>query len=139
MDAEKVMANPQVWDGLKLSLKTHQIKNDLPYQDSSVGSSFTLRPQLIPLDVKIILLGSRELYYTIGEYDEEFAELFRVLADFDYYLPSSDKLQYQFITKVTEYCEQTLKCTATQAAMVRLLKFSYRQAEHHNKLISAFC
>ena len=138
MDAEKVMANPQVWDGLKLSLKTHQIKNDLPYQDSSVGSSFTLRPQLIPLDVKIILLGSRELYYTIGEYDEEFAELFRVLADFDYYLPSSDKLQYQFITKVTEYCEQTLKCTTTQAAMVRLLKFSYRQAEHHNKLSARF-
>ena len=138
MDAEKVMANPQVWDGLKLSLKTHQIKNDLPYQDSAVGSSFTLRPQLIPLDVKIILLGSRELYYTIGEYDEEFAELFRVLADFDYYLPSSDKLQYQFITKVTEYCQNTLKCNLTEPAMARLLKFSYRQAEHHNKLSARF-
>lgn len=138
MDAEKVMANPQVWDGLKLSLKTHQIKNDLPYQDNAVGSSFTLRPQLIPLDVKIILLGSRELYYTIGEYDEEFAELFRVLADFDYYLPSSDKLQYQFITKVAEYCQQTLKCTITEAGMARLLKFSYRQAEHHNKLSARF-
>ena len=36
MDAEKVMANPQVWDGLKLSLKMHQIKNDLPYQDLSL-------------------------------------------------------------------------------------------------------
>tara|TARA_B100001059_G_C17829107_1_gene583406 strand:+ start:1163 stop:3607 length:2445 start_codon:yes stop_codon:yes gene_type:complete len=138
MDAEKVMANPQVWDGLKLSLKTHQIKNDLPYQDSAVGSSFTLRPQLIPLDVKIILLGSRDLYYTIGEYDEEFAELFRVLADFDYYLPSSDKLQYQFITKVTEYCQDTLKCSLTESAMARLLKFSYRQAEHHNKLSARF-
>jgi lon-related putative ATP-dependent protease len=138
MDAEKIMANPQVWDGLKLALKTHQIKNDLPYQDSTVGTSFTLRPQLIPLDVKIILLGSRELYYTIGEYDEEFAELFRVLADFDYYLPSSDKLQYQFITKVSAYCEEMLKCTATNAAMVRLLKFSYRQAEHHNKLSARF-
>ncbi|NMR25146.1 AAA family ATPase [Pseudoalteromonas sp. NEC-BIFX-2020_015] len=138
MDAEKVMANPLVWDGLKLSLKTHQIKNDLPYQDNAVGSSFTLRPQLIPLDVKIILLGSRDLYYTIGEYDEEFAELFRVLADFDYYLPSSDKLQYQFITKVIEYCKGTLKCTLTDEAMARLLKFSYRQAEHHNKLSARF-
>ncbi|KPH61709.1 ATP-dependent protease [Pseudoalteromonas porphyrae] len=138
MDAEKVMANPLVWDGLKLSLKTHQIKNDLPYQDNAVGSSFTLRPQLIPLDVKIILLGSRDLYYTIGEYDEEFAELFRVLADFDYYLPSSDKLQYQFITKVIEYCQGTLKCTLTDEAMARLLKFSYRQAEHHNKLSARF-
>ncbi|MBD1581222.1 Lon protease family protein [Pseudoalteromonas sp. S16_S37] len=138
MDAEKVLANPQVWDGLKLSLKTHQIKNDLPYQDNSVGSSFTLKPQLIPLDVKIILLGSRELYYTIGEYDEEFAELFRVLADFDYYLPSSDKMQYQFITKVQDYASSTLNCTLSAQAFVRLLKFSYRQAEHHTKLSARF-
>ncbi|TMP31070.1 Lon protease family protein [Pseudoalteromonas rubra] len=138
MDADKVLANAQVWDGLKLSLKTHQIKNDLPYQDSSVGSSFTLKPQLIPLDVKIILLGSRDLYYTIGEYDEEFGELFRVLADFDYYLPDSDRLQYQFVTKVQEYCEQTLKCTLTGEALARLLKFSYRQAEHQNKLSARF-
>ncbi|CAH9049508.1 Lon protease [Pseudoalteromonas holothuriae] len=138
MDAEKVLANPQVWDGLKLSLKTHQIKNDLPYQDNSVGSSFTLKPQLIPLDVKIILLGSRDLYYTIGEYDEEFAELFRVLADFDYYLPSSDKMQYQFVTKVQEYANSTLNCTLTEQAFVRLLKFSYRQAEHHTKLSARF-
>ena len=138
MDADKVLANPQVWDGLKLSLKTHQIKNDLPYQDNSVGSSFTLRPQLIPLDVKIILLGSRDLYYTIGEYDEEFAELFRVLADFDYYLPSSDKMQYQFISKVQEYCDTTLSCTLTADALSRLLKFSYRQAEHQTKLSARF-
>ncbi|KJZ03099.1 Lon protease family protein [Pseudoalteromonas piscicida] len=138
MDAEKVMANAQVWDGLKLSLKTHQIKNDLPYQDNSVGSSFTLKPQLIPLDVKIILLGSRDLYYTIGEYDEEFAELFRVLADFDYYLPSSDKMQYQFITKVMEYCNDTLKIELSSAALARMLKFSYRQAEHHSKLSARF-
>ncbi|MEI5640863.1 MULTISPECIES: Lon protease family protein [unclassified Pseudoalteromonas] len=138
MDAEKMIASPQVWDGLKLSLKTHQIKNDLPYQDSSVGSSFTLKPQLIPLDVKIILLGSRDLYYTIGEYDEEFAELFRVLADFDYFLPSSDKMQYQFITKVMEYCQQTLKIELSAQALARLLKFSYRQAEHHSKLSARF-
>ncbi len=138
MDAEKMLANAQVWDGLKLSLKTHQIKNDLPYQDSSVGSSFTLSPQLIPLDVKIILLGSRELYYAIQEVDDEFGEHFRVLADFDYFIPSSDKFQYQFITKVANYCKQTLKMDVSAESMVRLLKFSYRQAEHHNKLSARF-
>ena len=138
MDAEKVMTNVQVWDGLKLSLKTHQIKNDLPYQDSSVGSSFTLRPQLIPLDVKVILLGSRDLYYTLNEYDEEFAEHFRVLADFDYYLPGSDKYQYQFITKVIEYCREKLKIEPNNEAMALLLRFSHRQAEHQQKLSARF-
>ena len=138
MDAEKVMTNPQVWDGLKLSLKSKQIKNDLPYQDSSVGSSFTLRPQLIPLDVKIILLGSRDLYYTLNEYDEEFAEHFRVLADFDYTLAGSDKYQYQFITKIQEYCSGTLNMQISADALALLLRFSHRIAEHQKKLSARF-
>ncbi len=61
-----------------------------------------------------------------------------MLADFDYYLPSSDKMQYQFISKVQDYAQQTLNCTLTAEAFARLLKFSYRQAEHHTKLSARF-
>ncbi|ATC94098.1 Lon protease family protein [Pseudoalteromonas tunicata] len=138
MDAEKVMANPQVWDGLKLSLKARHIKNDLPAQESSLGGSFTLRPQLIPLDVKIVLLGSRDLYYLMQEYDDEFNEFFRVLADFEYFIPDSDKFRYQFITRVQEHVNKNLKSDLTQEAMAKLLYFSYRQAEHQSKLSARF-
>ncbi|MBE0362504.1 hypothetical protein PULV_a0007 [Pseudoalteromonas ulvae UL12] len=138
MDAEKVMANPQVWDGLKLSLKAHHIKNDLPAQESSLGGSFTLRPQLIPLDVKIILLGSRDLYYLMQDYDDEFNEFFRVLADFEYFIPDSDKYRYQLITRVQQHVSENLSSDLSAQAMARLMYFSYRQAEHQSKLSARF-
>ncbi|PAJ73231.1 ATP-dependent protease [Pseudoalteromonas sp. NBT06-2] len=138
VDAEKVMANPQVWDALKLSLKTHKIKNDCLAQEGGLGGSFTLRPQLIPLDVKIVFLGSRDLYYLMQEYDEEFNEQFRVLADFEFFIPGSDKFQYQFITKVQEHASKELKLALTEEGIAQLLIFSYRQAEHQTKLSARF-
>ncbi|SFC28952.1 Lon protease family protein [Pseudoalteromonas denitrificans] len=138
MDADKVMASPQLWDALKLSLKTHQIKNDLLAQDSALGGNYTLRPQLIPLDVKIVLLGSRDLYYLMQEYDEEFNEQFRVLADFEFFIPGSDKFQYQFISKVQEHALDVLKLELTKEGIAELLNFSYRQAEHQTKLSARF-
>lgn len=138
MDAEKLMANSQVWDALKLSLKSKQIKTDLAAQDSSVGASFTLKPQLIPLDVKIILLGSRDLYYVMQEYDDEFNELFRVLADFDYHIPATDKYQFQLISRVQKYATETLKMSLSAHAFAALLRFSHRQAEHQRKLSARF-
>jgi predicted ATP-dependent protease len=137
VDAEKVMANPQVWDALKLSLKTHQIKNDCLVQDGGAGGG-SLKPQLIPLDVKIIFLGSRELYYLMQEYDEEFNEQFRVLADFEFFIPGSDKFQYQFISKVQEHASKVLELDLTDEAIAQLLYFSYRQAEHQTKLSARF-
>jgi lon-related putative ATP-dependent protease len=138
MDAIKLMENSQVWDALKLSLKSRQIKTDLAAQDSAVGASFTLRPQLIPLDVKIILLGSRDLYYTVQEYDDEFNELFRVLADFDYYIPATDKYQFQLISRIQKYATDTLALSVDASAFSSLLRFSHRQAEHQNKLSARF-
>lgn len=138
MDAEKLMANSQVWDALKLSLKTKQIKTDLAAQDAAIGSSFTLKPQLIPLDVKIILLGSRDLYYVMQEYDDEFNELFRVLADFDYHIPATDKYQFQLISRIQKYARETLDLTLNAQAFQALLRFSHRQAEHQKKLSARF-
>ena len=49
-----------------------------------------MQPEKIPLSVKVILLGDAEIYYTLQDYDQEFTELFRVLADFDRHLEKTD-------------------------------------------------
>ncbi len=138
LDAHKLIQQAELWDSLKRALKVGQIKQHLAFQDTSLGTSFTLRPQAIPLDVKIILLGSRELYYVMQEHDEEFAEHFRVLADFEYVLSPSEKVTYQFISKAQSYAEQTAGMPLTECAMMALMRFSYRQAEHQKKLSARF-
>nr|WP_274620396.1 ATP-binding protein [Colwellia maritima] len=79
LDADKLLTQPLVWSRLKLALKTRQITIENPYSELSQPGAYSLQPEKIPLQVKVILLGDAEIYYTLQDYDQEFTELFRVL------------------------------------------------------------
>ena len=137
IEADKLVQQPAVWESLKLALKSHQIKMESPTGEANIVNASSLNPQPIPLDVKIILMGSRELYYLMQEYDNEFNELFRVLADFEHYIPLNDQVLYGFVQKVKQYCEGH-DISLSADAMVELLHFSFRQAAHQHKLSARF-
>jgi len=82
LDAEKVLMNPFAWDGLKRSIRAREIRIESLERQLSLVSTISLEPRAIPLDVKIVLVGSRLLYYLLKEYDPEFELLFKVTADF---------------------------------------------------------
>lgn len=137
IEADKLVQQPAVWESLKLALKSHQIKMESPTGEANIVNASSLNPQPIPLDVKIILMGSRELYYLMQEYDNEFNELFRVLADFEHYIPLNDQVLYGFVQKVKQYCDSH-EISLSADAMVELLHFSFRQAAHQHKLSARF-
>lgn len=83
LDADKILQRPYVWEGLKRSLTSREIKIEPVEEWTSQNSTLTLSPQPIALDVKLILLGDRETYHLLSEYDPDFIELFKVLADFN--------------------------------------------------------
>ncbi|WP_199609348.1 Lon protease family protein [Flocculibacter collagenilyticus] len=138
IEADKVMSNPYVWEALKLALQSHKLTMEPYHHDIGMVSSITLSPQPIPLDVKIILLGSRQLYYMMEEYDDEFNELFRVLADFEHEIHANDRAHHEFIQKILQYVEQIDIDEISPCAIARLLEFSFRQAEHQHKLSARF-
>lgn len=138
LDAEKMLTQPNVWESLKRALKSHQLRMELPNQEGSIQNATILEPQEIPLNVKVILMGSRELYYTIQELDDEFNELFRILADFEHSIPVSQSTMHQFVSKVVEQVEKLDVEGITESAIACLLNFSYRQAEHQHKLSARF-
>lgn len=137
IEADKLMQQPAVWESLKLALKSHQIKMESLTGEANIVNASSLNPQPIPLDVKVILMGSRELYYLMQEYDNEFNELFRVLADFEHYIPLNEKALYGFVQKVKQYAlDHQLHITVE--ALEQLLIFSFRQAAHQHKLSARF-
>jgi lon-related putative ATP-dependent protease len=83
LDAIKVLSSPYAWAGLKRALQFGEIRIESPYEMLSLTSTVSLEPEPIPLDVKIIMMGERRLYYLLAAYDPDFAELFKVAADFD--------------------------------------------------------
>jgi lon-related putative ATP-dependent protease len=80
LDARRVLAAPDSWETLKRALRTSEIAIDSPY---SAQTTVTLEPATIPLDVKVIIVGSRSIYYRLAAMDPDFSELFKVAADFD--------------------------------------------------------
>src|SRR5690606_32050623 len=71
------------WEGLKRALQFHQIRIESPIQMMSLSSTVSLEPEPIELDVKVILLGERRIYYLLTQLDPDFLDLFKVAADFD--------------------------------------------------------
>ncbi|EAR11234.1 Lon protease family protein [Reinekea blandensis] len=134
LDAEKLLIEPYAWDALKLALKTKELKMESPYADASLMHAVTLSPESIRLNVKVVLLGSRDIYYQLQEWDPEFMELFRVPVDFDSFIPSNRDNIDNLILRIKDYGETKGFKPLTKAALERLIEYSLREAEHQKRL-----
>lgn len=138
LDVDKMVQQPYVWEALKLALKFATLKMDIPQQDVGMVNAITLTPQSIDLNVKVILMGSRDLYYTLQDYDDEFDELFRVLVDFDHEIDLSEQNLRDFVGRVRHQAVLLGLGGISEAAMQRLVSYSMRMAEHQQKLSARF-
>ncbi|TCS44047.1 Lon protease family protein [Reinekea marinisedimentorum] len=134
LDAEKLLLEPFAWDALKLALKTKELKMESPFVEASLMHTVTLSPESIKLNVKVILLGSRDIYYQLQEWDPEFMELFRVPVDFDSFIPRSRDNIDNLILRIKDYGEEKGFKPLTRGALEKLIEFSLREAEHQNRL-----
>ncbi len=83
LDAHKVLMSPYAWEGLKRALSSKQIRIESLAEMLSIVSTVSLEPEPVPLNIKVVLVGERILYYLLQYYDPEFSDLFKVAADFD--------------------------------------------------------
>jgi lon-related putative ATP-dependent protease len=83
LDAERLIAGGYGWAALKRALQSGEIRIESVEQALSLASTVTLQPEPIPIDVKVVLVGSPMLYYLLSSRDDDFAELFKIAADFD--------------------------------------------------------
>jgi lon-related putative ATP-dependent protease len=134
LDADKLLTQPTVWSRLKLAMKTQQIAVENPYSDYSQPGIYSLQPEKIPLQVKVILLGDADIYYTLQEYDQEFTELFRVLADFDRFLPKTDDNLLAYANLIRQRALANHYPVVADDAVVELIRYALRRAEHQQKI-----
>jgi lon-related putative ATP-dependent protease len=105
LDVRKVLTQPYAWEGLKRVLRSEEIKIESLGQQLSLISTVSLEPEAIPLDVKVALFGDRLLYYLLHQLDPDFADLFKVAADFSEQMdrdPENQKLYAQLIATLIE-------------------------------------
>lgn len=90
VDARKLLLQPYSYEGLKRALRGGEIRIESPGQAYGLISTVSLEPEPIPLDVKVVMLGERLIYYLMYENDPDFGELFKVVADFEDQMDRSD-------------------------------------------------
>ncbi len=134
VDAEKLLHEPFVWEALKRALSSNQLKIESPYSEMGLVSTTTLIPEWIPLDVKIVLIGSRSTYYLLQDLDDDFNDMFRVLVDFDDYLPCTTDHMESFARLMQSRCIEKSYASISRAGVIRLIEQSARLAEDQRHL-----
>lgn len=87
LDALRLLANPFAWDCLKRVLRAGEIRIELLSGSRAWAGTTSSNLEPIPVEVKVILVGERLLYYLLDAYDPDSAQLFKVAADFAEDLP----------------------------------------------------
>ncbi|WP_315292657.1 Lon protease family protein, partial [Pseudomonas oleovorans] len=134
VEAEKLLSEPFVWEALKRALHSRQLKMESPLGDLGRIATVTLNPQVIPLQLKVIIIGSRQLYYALQDADPDFQEMFRVLVDFDEDIPLAEENLEQFAQLMKTRTSEEGMAPLTGAAVARLATHSARLAEHQGRL-----
>jgi lon-related putative ATP-dependent protease len=133
IDADKLLEQPTAWDTLKRALKKQEIK--IPSIDAKNGnvSLVTLQPEVIPLEVKIILVGSRNLYNQLVE-DDDFSELFKVEVDFSDTIECSKESLNQYAQVIATLVRKNKLIAFEQDAVKCVIEYGMRQIEDTTQL-----
>lgn len=83
LDARNLLTQPFAWDALKRSLRGKQVRIESLGQMMSLVTTASLEPEPVPLGLKIVLIGERELFYLLEQFDPDFHALFKVVVDFE--------------------------------------------------------
>lgn len=137
IDALKVLREPLAWEALKRALRRRKIVIESPGEFMSLVSTVTLEPDAVPLDLKVLLFGDRYLYYMLSNADPEFAELFKVAADFDDVMDRETENDILFAHYLADICRREDLLPLDRTAVARVTERASRLAEDAEKISTA--
>jgi lon-related putative ATP-dependent protease len=134
IDALNLLAQPYAWEGLKRALRSHDVRIESLGQALSLTSTVSLEPQPVPLDIKVVLIGERLLYYLLFQYDPDFAQLFKVAADFDDQVDRNGENCQLYARMVATLAHREKLRPLDRTAVARVLEHAARLAGDAEKL-----
>jgi len=134
LDARKVLMSPFSWEGLKRALHAHEVRIESLEKMFSLASTTSLQPEPIPINVKVVLTGSRLLYYLLKQYDPEFVLLFKVAADFAEDIERNDENSELYARLIAGLQKENELAPFDKHAVQRIIEHCSRLVEDSEKL-----
>lgn len=138
VQAQDILSAPQAWEALRRVIKTKEINMDAIREQLGTVVAPTLKPEPIPANIKIIMIGSSYYYELLSTYDEEFDKFFKIRADFDYEMPRSQENMLKIAQFIKGFTMREKTMDFDVSAVCAVVEYSSRAAERQNKLSTRF-
>ncbi len=138
VNALDVLRNPFSWDALKRAVRKGEVKVEDLAEMYGFVTTGGMKPDPIPVKVKVVLQGSPWLYYLLYAYDEDYRKLFKVKADFGVDLKAESSQRMQYAHFVARLCGKEGLIPFDRSAVAAVVEQASRQAEHQKKLSLRF-
>lgn len=138
LQAKDVLTTPFMWEGLKKVLRTRTICIENLRDQFGLASMAALKPEPIPLSLKVILVGSDRLYHLLYRLDEDFSKLFKIKVDFDEEMEATLENLTCLARFIRGYTQREQGIPFTPKAVVGIAEYSARQVGHQERLSTRF-
>ena len=138
LPVEELLQNIFSWDGLKRALKNKQVAVEEAGERLGFITTKGLRPEPIPLSIKVVLIGNPLLYQMLYSMDKDFKELFKVKADFDTTMDRTQENMQRYAAFICTFCGKENLRHLEASAVAKTIEYASRLAEDQEKLSTRF-
>lgn len=138
VQAQDVLSAPNAWAALRRVIKTKEINMDSIRELMANSVAPILRPEPIPANIKVIMIGSEYFYELLAQNDEEFDKFFKIRADFDYEMPRTKENIAKISQFIKGYVEREKTLEFDVSAVCSIIEYSSRTAARQDKLSTRF-
>jgi lon-related putative ATP-dependent protease len=134
VEALKLLQQPYAWEALKRTIRSGLLRIESPGQMFSMASTITVEPEPVPLDIKVVVIGDRELYYLLSANDPDFPDLFKVQVDFDDSMARNGDTSLAYARLVATIVRREELKPFGQDAVARVIEHASRLADDTERL-----
>ncbi len=138
IQAKDVFSKNYAWESLKHTLLNDRIQIENIGEHAGLLTTVSLKPDPVPLDVKVILIGNFELYQLLYQYEEDFSKLFKVKVDFDTEMKFNDKNINNMARFIHTHCQNHNLLPFDDTAVAQVVEYSVRLVANQEKLSTQF-
>jgi predicted ATP-dependent protease len=137
MYSMEALSEVGVWRALKRTLNHNRLEIQPLEMFYPFGGS-ALKPEAIDINVKVILIGDRQMYELLYEYEEDFRKIFKVRVEFDEEMHMSDDVIAEYAGRLRALSEKENLYPFDRGAFAAMLEYGVRQAGRRNKVTARF-
>lgn len=138
LEAENLLRQFMSWDALKRVLTSGELTIENLGEHLGFIPVASLRPEAIPINVKVVIVGTYYLYYLLNIYDPEFHKIFKIKADFESDMPRTDEMEHKLACVIAHFVNEEGKIPFSSAAVGEIIEWASRMVDDQDRMSTQF-